>query len=207
MISTCRSMARWRPRCCREAARSRRSPTLLAALAPAAAHASCAEKKKSGGGSYVPIPTLLGSTNKPGGARGVLIASQISTGLENDLRVYRALVYNKGAGVLHMLRRLLADHKADYAACVFDATGQPFRDDWYPEYKAHRPSMPEDLARQIGPLRQLVEALGWPVLSVEGVEADDVIATLTEQSKNAGWRCVISTGSSAVQIFDSGVCR
>jgi DNA polymerase I len=97
-------------------------------------------------------------------------------------------------GVLNMLRRLAADYKPDYLACVFDAKGKTFRDDWYAEYKAHRPPMPEDLVRQIEPLHQAVAALGWPLLMIDGVEADDVIGTLARQAAEAGMRCVVSTG-------------
>jgi DNA polymerase-1 len=97
-------------------------------------------------------------------------------------------------GVLNMLRRLGADYKAQARACVFDAKGKTFREDVYPEYKANRPPMPDDLAAQIEPLTEAVAALGWPVLSIEGVEADDVIATLTERASAQGWRCVVSTG-------------
>ena len=97
-------------------------------------------------------------------------------------------------GVLNMLRRLAADYKPDYLACVFDAKGRTFRDDWYAEYKAHRPPMPEDLARQIEPLHQAVAALGWPLLMIDGVEADDVIGTLARQAAASGMRCVVSTG-------------
>ena len=97
-------------------------------------------------------------------------------------------------GVLNMLRRLAADYKPDYLACVFDAKGKTFRDEWYAEYKAHRPPMPEDLARQIEPLHQAVAALGWPLLMIGGVEADDVIGTLARQAADAGMRCVVSTG-------------
>ncbi|WP_035383170.1 DNA polymerase I [Ferriphaselus sp. R-1] len=97
-------------------------------------------------------------------------------------------------GVLNMLRRLQADYPADYSACVFDAKGKTFRDDWYPDYKAHRPAMPDDLRCQIEPLLQMVAASGWNVLAVEGVEADDVIGTLAQQAAQAGSRCIISTG-------------
>ncbi len=97
-------------------------------------------------------------------------------------------------GVLNMLRRLAADYKPDYLACVFDAKGRTFRDDWYAEYKAHRPPMPEDLVRQIEPLHQAVAALGWPLLMIDGVEADDVIGTLARQAAASGMRCVVSTG-------------
>ena len=84
-------------------------------------------------------------------------------------------------GVLNMLRRLRKDYAADYSACVFDAKGKTFREDWYPEYKAHRPPMPDDLRRQIEPLHEVVAAAGWNILMVDGVEADDVIGTLAQQ--------------------------
>ncbi|HEX9179405.1 MAG TPA: DNA polymerase I, partial [Burkholderiales bacterium] len=97
-------------------------------------------------------------------------------------------------GVIGMLRRLRKDYAADYIACVLDAKGKTFRDQLYPEYKAHRPPMPDDLAAQIEPLRDCIEALGWPILAVEGVEADDVIATLASQAQAQGARTVVSTG-------------
>ncbi len=97
-------------------------------------------------------------------------------------------------GVINMLKKLRKDYPTAYAACVFDAKGKTFRDDWYPEYKAHRPPMPEDLAAQIAPLHETVAALGWPLLMVEGVEADDVIGTLTRQAEAAGMQAVVSTG-------------
>ncbi|MEZ7911222.1 MAG: DNA polymerase I [Propionivibrio sp.] len=100
-------------------------------------------------------------------------------------------------GVLNMLRRLDADYKAQdvvYKACVFDAKGKTFRDDWYPEYKANRPPMPDDLVRQIAPIHAGVEASGWPILSLAGVEADDVIGTLARRAAEQGFDVVISTG-------------
>jgi DNA polymerase-1 len=97
-------------------------------------------------------------------------------------------------GVLNMLRRLRSDFKADYLACVFDARGKTFREDLYPAYKANRPAMPEELACQIGPLHEAIAALGWPVLAIEGVEADDVIATLVTRAAREGVQCVVSTG-------------
>jgi DNA polymerase-1 len=93
-----------------------------------------------------------------------------------------------------MLRRACNDHKADYLACIFDARGKTFRDDMYPEYKATRAAMPEDLARQIEPIMQAIRAVGWPVFAVEGVEADDVIGTLTERAAREGVLSVVSTG-------------
>ncbi|MEN6629608.1 MAG: DNA polymerase I, partial [Sulfuricella sp.] len=97
-------------------------------------------------------------------------------------------------GVLNMLRRLHKDYSADYSACVFDAKGKTFRDELYPQYKAHRPPMPDDLVRQIEPLHQAIRAMGWPLLMVDGVEADDVIGTLSELAWRQGIRTVISTG-------------
>ena len=96
-------------------------------------------------------------------------------------------------GVLNMLRKLRNDYPADYSACVFDAKGKTFRDDWYPEYKAHRPPMPDDLVMQIEPLHQAIAASGWNILMLDGVEADDVIGTLAQQARD-GVRCVIATG-------------
>jgi DNA polymerase-1 len=100
-------------------------------------------------------------------------------------------------GVLNMLRRLESDYQAagiDYKGCVFDAKGRTFRDDWYPQYKANRPSMPDDLVRQIEPLHAAITALGWPLLMVDGVEADDVIGTLATQAAAQGVHVVVSTG-------------
>lgn len=97
-------------------------------------------------------------------------------------------------GVLNMLRRLESEYKAPYRAVVFDARGKTFRDDWYPDYKANRPPMPDDLAAQVEPLHAAIRASGWPLLMVEGVEADDVIGTLAVQAAAAGMQTVISTG-------------
>ncbi len=93
-----------------------------------------------------------------------------------------------------MLRRLLSDYKADYTACVFDAKGKTFREDQYPQYKANRPAMPEDLAVQIEPLHECIRALGWPLLIIDGVEADDVIGTLTTLAAREGIKSIVSTG-------------
>ena len=97
-------------------------------------------------------------------------------------------------GVLNMLRRLETDHKAEYKAVVFDAKGKTFRDDWYPEYKAHRPPMPPEMVSQIEPLHAAIKAAGWPLLMVDGVEADDVIGTLATQATADGISTLISTG-------------
>ena len=97
-------------------------------------------------------------------------------------------------GMISMLRRLRQDYPAAYIACVFDAKGKTFRDDLYPQYKAQRPSMPDDLRAQIEPIHDVVKNLGWPILTVEGVEADDVIGTLAVEAVKVGLQCVISTG-------------
>ena len=97
-------------------------------------------------------------------------------------------------GMVNMMRRARSELKADHIACVFDAKGKTFRDEMYSEYKAHRSPMPEDLVKQIEPIHAIVKALGWPVLMVSGVEADDVIGTLACQATQAGWETIISTG-------------
>src|SRR5687768_66824 len=109
-------------------------------------------------------------------------------------------------GVLNMLRKLATDYKPDALACVFDAKGKTFRDAEYAQYKANRTPMPDDLGVQVAPLHEAVRALGWPMLMVQGVEADDVIATLTEGAKREGWRTVISTGDKDfAQLVDARV--
>jgi len=109
-------------------------------------------------------------------------------------------------GVVNMLRELVSDHKADYAACIFDARGKTFRDELYPDYKSHRPPMPEDLAAQIEPIHQAVRALGWPVLAIEGVEADDIIGTLARQAARQDIHTIVSTGDKDLaQLVDAHV--
>ena len=110
-----------------------------------------------------------------------------------DLRTRDGLPTGAIYGVLNMLRRLHKDVQADYSACVFDAKGRTFRDDWYGEYKANRAPMPDDISAQIEPLNECIRALGWPLLSIEGVEADDVIGTLTKLAESRGMRVIIST--------------
>jgi DNA polymerase-1 len=123
-----------------------------------------------------------------------------------DLRSPNGLPTGAIQGVLNMLRRLQKDYPADYSVCVFDAKGKTFRDDWYPEYKAHRPSMPDDLRAQIEPLHEAVAAYGWNILMIDGVEADDVIGTLAQQAAQGGARCVVSTGDKDLtQLVNSQV--
>ncbi|MDP2144923.1 MAG: DNA polymerase I [Gallionella sp.] len=123
-----------------------------------------------------------------------------------DLRNREGLPTGAIYGVLNMLRKLRHDYPADYSLCVFDAKGKTFRDDMYPEYKANRPSMPSDLALQIEPLHLAIEAAGWKILAQPGVEADDVIGTLTRQAAKDGVRCIVATGDKDLaQLVDEHV--
>ncbi|MEY4768320.1 MAG: polymerase [Pseudomonadota bacterium] len=96
-------------------------------------------------------------------------------------------------GVANMLRKLLAVYNTDYFVVVFDAKGKNFRHELYPNYKANRPPMPEDLRQQIQPLHQLIQAMGLPLISIEGVEADDVLGTLATQAAASGFEVIIAT--------------
>ena len=111
-----------------------------------------------------------------------------------ELRSSKGEPTNAIYGVINMLRRLHKDVPADYSACIFDAKGKTFRDDLYAEYKANRAPMPDDLSVQIEPLLETIRALGWPLLIVDGVEADDVIGTLACEATKKGMRTVVSTG-------------
>ena len=97
-------------------------------------------------------------------------------------------------GVLTMILKLLREEQPKRVAVVFDAPGKTFRDEMYPEYKANRPPMPDDLRVQVQPLLDAVEAMGLPLLRVSGVEADDVIGTLCEQAASKGMKVLVSTG-------------
>tara|TARA_R110000868_G_scaffold10639_4_gene51667 strand:- start:73126 stop:75816 length:2691 start_codon:yes stop_codon:yes gene_type:complete len=97
-------------------------------------------------------------------------------------------------GVVNMVKRLIADYEPSHIAVIFDAKGKTFRDDMYPEYKANRAAMPDDLRGQIEPLHNVIKAMGLPLLCVPGVEADDVIGTLAVQAQQHGLHCLISTG-------------
>ena len=96
--------------------------------------------------------------------------------------------------MINMLTKLLKEVPADYAACVFDAKGPTFRDALYPEYKAHRSAMPDDLRSQIEPIHEVVRLMGWKVLDVPGVEADDVIGTLAVTAAAQGCEVMVSSG-------------
>ena len=97
-------------------------------------------------------------------------------------------------GIVNMMQALRKEQPADYAVCVFDAKGPTFRDAWYPAYKATRSPMPDDLRSQIEPVHEVVRLLGWPVLVVPGVEADDVIGTLAVMAAEQGIEVIVSSG-------------
>ena len=97
-------------------------------------------------------------------------------------------------GVSNMLRKLIADYQSDYVTVVFDAPGKTFRNDLYDQYKAHRPSMPDDLRVQIEPLHNLIRAMGLPLIMEPDVEADDVLGALAQHAAQEGFSVIISTG-------------
>lgn len=97
-------------------------------------------------------------------------------------------------GVVAMMKKLREHYPAALGACVFDAPGPTFRDAWYADYKATRTAMPPDLALQIEPIHEAVRLLGWPVLAVPGIEADDAIGTLAQVAGRAGYQVIVSTG-------------
>ncbi len=107
---------------------------------------------------------------------------------------YNDFTTNALYGVLNMLRKLVKDELPDNIAMVFDARGKTFRNDIYAEYKANRPPMPDDLREQIEPLHEIIKAMGFPLICIEGVEADDVIGTLSVEASQKGYQVLISTG-------------
>jgi len=109
-------------------------------------------------------------------------------------------------GVVNMLRRLLADYQPDYLAVVFDAPGKTFRHEWFPDYKANRPAIDQELVQQIAPLHAFIHAMGLPLLQISGVEADDVIGTLTRQAAARGWPVlIVSSDKDLAQLVDRQV--
>ncbi len=108
--------------------------------------------------------------------------------------------------VTSMLRSLIKQYPASPVAVVFDAKGKTFRDEIYPEYKAHRPSMPDDLRLQVEPIHDIVKAMGLPLIMIDGVEADDVIGTLARQGSALGRAVLVSTGDKDMaQLVDEHV--
>jgi len=146
------------------------------------------------------------------GTEKTLLLVDGSSYLYRAFHAMPALTNSKGMptgaayGITNMLKRVLKELAPDYAAVVFDARGRTFRDDLYAEYKATRPAMPEELAVQVGPIHELVRALGIPLLEVPGVEADDVIGTLSRQATALGVRTVMSTSDKDMaQLVDEHV--
>jgi len=111
-----------------------------------------------------------------------------------DLRSASGFPTGAIRGVVSMMKLLREQYPALHGACVFDDKGKTFRDEWYPDYKANRAPMPEDLAVQIEPIVEAIKLLGWPVLTVPGIEADDAIGTISCMASKGGFQVVISTG-------------
>ncbi len=109
-------------------------------------------------------------------------------------------------GVLNMLNKLVREEEPQHIAVVFDAPGKTFRDEMFEEYKANRPPMPDELRSQVLPLLQAVEAMGLPLLRIDGVEADDVIGTLSRRALDRGMEVLISTGDKDMaQLVSEGI--
>lgn len=136
----------------------------------------------------------MSAQNKP------LILVDGSSYLYRAFHAMPALTNSKGQptgaiyGMINMLKRLISDYQPDYMAVVFDAKGKTFRDEIYAEYKATRQEMPHELIQQIEPIHQIIRAMGLPLIVIEGVEADDVIGTLSMHATNEKMDAVISTG-------------
>jgi len=106
-------------------------------------------------------------------------------------------------GVINMMRRLQKDYPQSTVVVVFDAKGKTFRDEIYSDYKAHRPPMPDDLREQIAPIHEIIQAMGLPMLIIDGVEADDVIGTLAVQATAAEQPVIISTGDKDIAQLEN----
>ena len=127
-----------------------------------------------------------------------------------DLRVNPADPHSPATGAIrgmvNMIQKLRKDVRADYAVCVFDAKGPTFRDELYPAYKAQRSAMPDDLVKQVEPIHEVVQLLGWKVLCVPGVEADDVIGTLAVMASRQQIEVIISSGDKDLsQLVDEHI--
>ncbi|WP_349743376.1 DNA polymerase I [Roseateles cavernae] len=111
-----------------------------------------------------------------------------------DLRGPEGVPTGAVHGMVAMMKKLREQIGAEHAVCVFDAKGPTFRDEWYPEYKAQRSPMPDALREQIAPIHEVVRLLGWPILEVPGIEADDAIGTLARVAAESGHSVIVSTG-------------
>ena len=109
-------------------------------------------------------------------------------------------------GVINMFEKLMREFNPDYLGVIFDASGKSFRSDLYEDYKAHRPPMPDELREQIEPLYEIIDLMGFPRISIPGIEADDVIATLAVEAKAKGIRTIIaSSDKDLAQLVEDGV--
>ena len=123
-----------------------------------------------------------------------------------DLRTSSGEPTGAVRGFLGMLGKVWSLAKPDHAVIIFDAPGKNFRHEMFPEYKSNRPPMPDDLRVQIEPLHRILKDLGWPVVSVPGVEADDVIATIAEKARVVGMKSIIATGDKDMaQLVDDDI--
>ena len=145
-------------------------------------------------------------------ATGPLVLVDGSSYLYRAFHALPPLVSSKGQptgavkGVISMLRRLVKDYPESVITVVFDAKGKTFRDELYENYKSHRPPMPDDLRSQIQPIHDIVRAMGFPLVVVDGVEADDVIGTLAVYTSGKGGDVVISTGDKDMaQLVDGNI--
>ncbi|MEM7053470.1 MAG: 5'-3' exonuclease H3TH domain-containing protein, partial [Pseudomonadota bacterium] len=140
------------------------------------------------------------NTNSSGNSSETLCLVDGSSYLYRAFHALPSLTSADGAptgaifGVANMIRRLIETHQPARIAVVFDAPGKTFRHEMYEEYKANRAKMPDELREQIQPLQELIDALGVRRISIAGVEADDVIATLAEQAQAQGLQVLISSG-------------
>ena len=145
-------------------------------------------------------------------SKGKLILVDGSSYLYRAFHALPPLANSKGHptgaiyGVINMINKLLHDQGTDHFVVIFDAPGKTFRNDWYSEYKANRPPMPDDLRPQIEPIHQIIKAMGLPLIMIKNVEADDVIGTLSKEAASNGMDVIISTGDKDMtQLVDQNI--
>ncbi len=175
-----------------------RTPAALLAVTPWLWHAITNRNRIADTMTYIPTNPLI----LVDGSSYLFRAYHSPPHLTNSKGEATGAIY----GVVNMLKSLLKQYKPSQMAVVFDAKGPTFRNEMYSEYKAHRPPMPDDLRSQIEPLHQIIRAMGLPLLCISGVEADDVIGTLSRQASLAGRHTLISTGDKDMaQLVDQHV--
>ncbi len=159
--------------------------------------------------TFVLIVTLIKMTNTQ---KKPLILVDGSSYLFRAFHAIHELSNSKGQptnaiyGVINMVRKLINDYQPELMAVIFDAKGKTFRNDMYPDYKANRPPMPDELRSQIEPIHKIIQAMGIPLLVIEGVEADDVIGTLCRQASKLKLETLVSTGDKDMaQLVDEHI--